>query len=260
MCQDNYTVHFHSPSLLCIHKSVEPVGYRMGWLFYLLSELVPVTFVFISVLVLNISFTSGAINGFILFSQLLGSLDLDASGIITLPTSIKDSISSWKQVHRVLYGFLNFNLDDLSFCLWKGASALDMLAFKYVTILYTVVLIVAVIWFINKCGGKCCGKCCRITTIRMPVVHGISTFLVICYAQCVKVSLGLLTPVYLYAEINSNYKPSTQVWLNGEIVYFSKNNLPYAIPALLSLLAIGVLPPALLLMYPAVNKIIAFFS
>ena len=261
MCQDNYTVHFHSPSLLC--KSVEPVGCRMGWLFYLLSELVPVTFVFISVLVLNISFTSGAINGFILFSQLLGSLDLDASGIIILPKSIKDSISSWKQVHKVLYGFLNlnfFNLDNLSFCLWKGASALDMLAFKYVTILFTLVLIVAVIWFINKCGGKCCGKCCRITTIRMSVVHGISTFLVICYAQCVKVSLGLLTPVYLYAEINSNYKPSTRVWLNGEIVYFSKEHLRYAIPALLSLLTIGVLPPALLLMYPAVNKIIAFFS
>jgi hypothetical protein len=75
-CQDGYTVHFHSPGFLC--KPAQPLGCKLGWLFYILSELVPVTVVFITVLVLNISFTSGAINGFILFSQLLASFDLSA--------------------------------------------------------------------------------------------------------------------------------------------------------------------------------------
>ena len=63
MCRDNYTVHFHSPGFLC--KLAEPVGCKLGWLFYLLSDnIVPVTAVFITVLALNISFTSGTVNGF----------------------------------------------------------------------------------------------------------------------------------------------------------------------------------------------------
>ena len=260
-CLDKYTVHFHSPNFLC--KRVKPVGCRLGWIFYLLSELVPVTFVFISVLAFNISFTSGAINGFILFSQLLGSLDIDASGIITLPDSIKRSISTWTQVQQVLYGFFNlnfFNLDKLSFCLWKGASALDMLTVKYFTVLYSLVLIVAVIWFINRWGGRCCGKCCRITTIRTSVVHGISTFLVLCYAQCVDVSLNLLNPVHFHTEASVTVKPDARVWLNGEIVYFSKEHLVYALPAIFFLLTVGSLPPILLLAYPLANRLLNLFG
>ena len=189
-CQDNYTVHFHSPGFLC--KPAEPAGCKFGWLFYILSELVPVTAVFITVLVLNISFTSGAINGFILFGQILDSFIIDASGIITFPKSVRSGIRDWIRQYQVIYGFINFdffNSESLSFCLWKRASALDMLAMKYVTILYTLVLIVAVIWLMNKYGGSFCGRFCRITVIRTSVVHGISTFLVICYAKCVKVSL-----------------------------------------------------------------------
>ena len=58
-CASGYTTHYHSPNYEC-----KPVDYRckVGWLFYILSELVPVTVVFVSVLTLNISFTSGAVN------------------------------------------------------------------------------------------------------------------------------------------------------------------------------------------------------
>ena len=84
-------MHFHSPGFL--YKLAEPVGSKLGWFFYLLSELVPVTAVFITVLVLNISFTSGTVNDFILFSQLLGTLDIDASGIISLPESSRYTIN-----------------------------------------------------------------------------------------------------------------------------------------------------------------------
>ena len=260
-CQDNYTVHFHSPGFQC--KPAEPAGCKLGWLFYILSELVPVTMVFITVLVLNISFTSGTINGFILFSQLLDSQDLFASGVITFPDSVKHKIENWTKGYQVIYGFFNldfFNSEPLSFCLWKAASALDMIAIKYVTIIYTLTLIVAVIWIFNRCGGRCCGKYCRITTVRMSVIHGISTFLVISYAQCIKVSLDILIPVHFHVEENSKFRPHTRVWLNGELKYFSKEHLPYALLALFCLCTIGLFPPALLLTYPFLNKVMAFLS
>ena len=258
-CRPNYTVHYHSPDFLC--KPVDKSLCKLGWLFYILSELVPVTVVFITVLVLNISFTSGAVNGFILFCQLIDSLDIDATGIITLtfPQAIGRTITYPTQVYQVIYGFFNldfFNLEPLSFCLWNGATALDMLAIKYVTILYTLLLIVVLICIINNCGGNCIGKCCRITTVKSSVIHGISTFLIICYGQCIRVSLSLLISIELYVEKDSKLRPGTRVWYDGNMLYFSKGHLPYALPALFCLLTVGLLPPALLLTYPLLNKIL----
>ena len=257
ICQENYTVHFNSPSYQC--KPVEPFGCKLGWLFYVLSELVPVTVIFISVLTFNIRLNSGAINGFIVFSQLLSTLDIDASGIITFPSLAQQEINMWLQGYQVIYGFFTlniFNAEFLSFCLWKNASALDMLVIKYFTILYILLLIVTLVWMVNKCGGRCLGKCCRITTVKASVVHGISTFLTICYAQCVKISFYLLTGVNFYVKADSDFKPPRHVWLNGEIVYLSKEHLPYALPAIFCILTICVLPPALLLCYPLGNKVL----
>ena len=257
-CAYGYTVHFHSLTFLC--KRAEPVGCKLGWLFYILSELIPITLVFITVLVLNISITSGTVNGFILFGQLLDTFDIDASGIISYSESAKYTIKGWIQRYRFIYGFFNLNFFEseyLSFCLWNGASALDILAVKYVTILYALLLIVAVIWIMNKCGGRCCGKFCRITTIRTSVVHGISTFLVICYAKCVQVSLNLLIPIWLEKR---GFDPPARVWLNGELLYFSKRHLPYALPAIFCLLIIGLFPPALLLAYPLGCRVMTVFG
>ena len=63
--------------------------------FYILSELIPLTVVFICVLILNIRFTSGATNGFILFSQLLGTFDIDVSGIAAFSDSVKHQVNDW---------------------------------------------------------------------------------------------------------------------------------------------------------------------
>ena len=261
-CQLEHTIYFHSPGFLC--KPNKPAKCKLGILFYFLSELLPVTLFFIVVLGLNISFTAGSINGFILFCQLLNTLDIRASGIILVfPSSAKYTIDYWTQGYQIIYGFFNlefFNSESLSFCLWKGDSALDMLAIKYLTILYALLLIMLVIWVMNRCGGRCFGKCCRMTTVRTSVVHGISTFLVICYTQCVKVSLYMLMPVHFYAQAGSTFRPPARVWLNGEILYFGRKHLPYAIFAMVCLLVIGILPLVPLLTYPALNRIITILG
>ena len=253
---DSFSVHFNSPDNSC--KPLHPFDCQLGWLFYILSELVPVTLLFMTVLVFNISFTSGTLNGFILFIQLLSSLDSDASGII-ITNNLR--IKHFSQIFQFFHGLLNlnfFNLDPLSFCLWKKATTLDMLSMKYVTILYVLILIMLVIWIMNKCGGKCFGKYCRIVTVKTSIVHGISTFFVICYAQCVRVSFNLIIPLHIHVE---EYKEQPlRVWFNGELVYFGQDHLRYAIPALSILLTVGLLPPILLLSYPLINKILAILG
>ena len=255
-CTPHYTTYFHSPDFRC--KATSYALCHAGWLFYILSELVPTTALFIIVIVFNISFTSGAVNGFILFSQVLLSLNIDASGVITFPNQ-----SAPIEGYQLLYGFLNldfFTIDTLSFCLWPEATALDMLAFKYVSIVYALSLVILVVWFVNKCGGRCLGRWFRITTLKSSIIHGISAFFIICYSQAITVSYRLLSSAQLWQNINSNSSIPKVVWHNGNIAFLSKEHLPYALPALLCLLTIGVLPPIILLVYPLCNKVLAFFG
>lgn len=259
-CKESHAVYFHSNNNDCrfCHLS------HLGWLFYIILEIIPVTLVFVTVVVLNISFTSGAVNGFILFSQLLVSINIDASGIIRLPNSANHAINGY----MIIYGFFNldfFHGNTTSFCLWRNASTLDIIAFKYITIAYALLLVVSVVLFMNKCGGRCLGKCCRITTIKSSVIHGISAFFIICYSQAVKTSLSLLNGHSLelnrnHGESNINFTLSKRVWLNGDLKYFGKVHLYYAIPALFCLLTIGILPPLLLLTYPLLNKVFDIFN
>ena len=265
-CRANHTVHFHSPGYLCKRPRIKNEC-KLGWLLYLLSEILPVTIFFITVLVLNISFTSGIINGFILFVQLLRSIDLSAGGIIVIPDTIdRSTVSKLIKAtngYRVVYGVFNldfFDSESLSFCLWENATALDMIAFKYVTILYSMMLMVTVVLIMNKCNGRCFTKCCRITAIKASVIHGISTFLMVGYAQCIKVSLSLLLRAHVYTANENELNRYPRVWFNGEIRYFSTEHLPYALPALFCLITVGLLPPVLLLMYPLVNRAITYFG
>ena len=62
-CHDGYNVYYHSPQLYCYKE--EPVSCKLGWLFYILSELIPVTSVFGLVLLFKVNLTSGGPNGFI---------------------------------------------------------------------------------------------------------------------------------------------------------------------------------------------------
>ena len=255
-CRPGYTVHFHSPKHLC--KPTNTNLCKLGWIFYILTELVPVTVVFITVIFFNISFTSGAVNGFILFSQILLSLNIDASGIIML--SNQRFIT---EGYQFLYGFLNldfFTIDTLSFCLWPNTTALDMLAFKYITIVYALSLVILVIWFMNKCGGRCLSNWWRITTVRSSIIHGISAFLIICYSQSVLVSHSLVNGANLWSKESSNTTMAKRVWFDGNMIYLSKSHLPYALPAIFCLLTIGILPPLLLIAYPMLNKVLAFFG
>ena len=253
-CAPNYTTYFHSPTYQC--KPVDPTLCKLGWFFYITSELIPVTVVFIAVIFFNINFTSGTVNGFILFSQLLYSFNFDSSGLITFPPAITKFFDG----SRLVYGFLSldfFQAEALSFCLFPSASALDVVAFKYVTIVYAFVMVIVVILFMNKCGGRCLGKCCRITTVKSSVIHGISAFLILCYSQCIRISFNLLDNFGLYVKSGSTLTVSRRAWLNGDVTYFSGKHLLYALPAFFCLLTIGIIPPALLVAYPLFNKVLA---
>ena len=251
-CKPGFTVYYNSPKYRCKETGL----CKMGWLFYILSELIPVTILFTVVLAFNISFTAGSINGFILFSQILDTFLIYGSGVIKTP----DTVESISWGYSVFYGFFSLNffgIEPLSFCLLRNAGVLDVLAFKYITIVYSFILIIGVIVFMRHCAPRMLGRHFKLSVVKNSVIHGLSTFVVVCYAQCINVSLNILLPQPLRGRGGHPLHPR-RVWFNGEIEVFGNEHLPYAIPALFFLIIIGIILPFLLIGYPLVNKILAF--
>ena len=243
-CEANYSVYFHSPNFLCRENSL----CSFGWIFYLLSEICILMILFTVILSFNISFTSGRLNGFLFYAQII-----DVLGICAVNPKSKHTLWTTKTTRAsvFIYHFLNldfFHLDSLSFCLWEGATTLDIVAVKYLTIVVAFALVVSVFLFMNVCT---CGKLkyySKRLQLRQSVIHGISTFLVICFAQTVKVTFYILAPGFVMKR--GEQVVSSQVLYNGDVELFSAEHVKYVLPGLVLFVSVVVVPTFFLVCYP----------
>ena len=212
---------------------------------------------FTIIVIFNISFVSGELNGFIFFAQVFDLLSITGNGFIWFPKPAFFALV----IIRSIYKFLNFDFfsaNELSFCLWNGASTLDTIVFKFATVLYALLLIVLTICLMNKCNVYKRLSCLRVNTVKSSVIHGISTFLVMVYTQCAKVSFKLLdfTVIYSKGHIHNHVVATYQ----GNLKYFEPNHLPYAIPAIVSIIVVIVTPIVILTLYPSIFKVTSFLK
>ena len=108
-----------------------------------LSEICRLIILFRIVLRFNISFTSGRLRGFLFYAQVI-----DVLGICAVNPKSKHTLWTTKTTKAsvFIYHFFNLDfshLDSLSFCLWEGATTLDIIAVKYITIVLAFVLVVS---------------------------------------------------------------------------------------------------------------------
>ena len=249
-CIANYSVYYHSTQ----YKCGKEVYCKYGIIFYLLSEIVPLTIVFIVIIMLNISFTNGAINGFILYAQIFDSLIINFYAIGDLPSYIDPLTKAYKAIYTTS-NMNYFSIDQLSFCLWQGATTLDIIAWKYFTIVYGFCLILVTVFLLNTTTCKKLCICWRPHNLKNAVIHGLTAFLVMCYSQCARVSFILLTTTTLTGYKLGTIK--TVVLFSGENEAFDGIHSKYAIPALLFITVIVLLPPLILFLYPLSFKLLA---
>ena len=85
------------------------------------------------------------------FAQLFDTLLVTAHGQIVLESKTYYTLLSLRFIYR-MFNLDFFTTSKLSFCLWKDASSLDILVMKYVTIAYSLLLILLVMFILNKCS------------------------------------------------------------------------------------------------------------
>lgn len=254
-CRGNRSAYYHSHTYRCGHRLCS-----FGWLFYSISALFPVTLVFLAIITFDIQLTSGSVNGLILYYQLSHSMSITANGFI----DFSEVIDSLYRGHIFLANMFNLNFfvaEKLSFCLWKGATTLDVIAFKYATVFYSLSLVILTVFIMRLCGHRCsCTKLRRVRNQRRrqitnSVIHGISGFFVLCYSQCTTVSLMLLRPV-TYSDPNNATSDHKYVLYDGSMKYFGTFHLRYALPAFFFILTLVMVPPVLLLTYPLCYRVL----
>ena len=243
-CTTGYSTYYHSRSFACRDNG----HCRLGVLYYILSEIIPMIMFFLVIVIFELSFTSGKMVGFIFFTQYLNQLTIHVS----------EKFTYLRSPYRIFYGLFNFeffNIEQLSFCLWQGAQILDVIAVKYVTVLTALGLMLLFIVLVNK---NCCTALCRLrkrVSTKTSVVHGLSAFLVICYAQCTRTSFYILKVTHLTGYNNSRGHYHTYY---GGLRYFHKQHLLYAVPALISMVFVTAIPPLILLLYPLSLHLVSF--
>ena len=250
-CDDGLSVHFHSRDYHCGSEAL----CSYGILFYIISELLPVVAVFALIIISNFNFTSGYVNGLILFSQVLDIVAIDFKDYQDEPFhSLSFHFKMQRYLEYIYQGIYDiFNLDffrhkDLSFCIFKSAGVMPILAMKYVTTIFAFLLVLSLVALLNS---NLCARIRSWRSMNISYIHGISAFLVLCYAQCTRVTCFILTWANLSG--NSNAQPQkVAVTYYGGLHYFGKDHIPFALPALLCLCTVMILPPMLLIIYPLI--------
>ena len=243
-CITDSTTYLHSPSYQC----GESTHCQYGPLFYILSEIIPVTCIFLVILFFNINLTSGALYSFIFYSQIVND---------TIYQSTNGILSYLFNAFKIVYGLFDLDIleiGQLSFCLFKNANIMDLMLIKYLTTLYSLFLIIVTIFVLKFNSYPCirlCYKCGRRNT-RGSVVNGLTAFLILCYFHCLIITLHILVPSYVMGEGGTTLK--TVPLYNGELSYMSGKHLRYAIPAIICLIVIVLPPPIILLTEPPLVK------
>ena len=245
-CSTNYTTYFHSPTFKCGDTN----KCSSGIAFYLLSEILPVTLIFLFIMLFDVNLTSGALYSFIFYAQILNNQFNNIYPVIVREN--KGILLYTFEILKMVYGVFDFDVfenDSISFCIMPKATVLDMLILKYLSTFYAFFLIIAtiVVLKLNSFYAciKFCHKCGR-RNIRGSVINGLTAFLVLTYYRCLIITLKILFPSYIsiahYRKLVSFY--------NGNLGFMKDAHLKYAIPALICFVCIILPPPLLLISEP----------
>ena len=263
-CMKGLCIDVFSTTYNC-HNSSSPAT---GWTVFLAVGGLPPLVLFIVILLLHISLTGGATNGFIFFSQVVTLsqevMVIEASlgnsnirGLNAFISSIVDFYSIWSlDNYHIYHSFTRSH----PLCLGENLRVIDVLALHYLSAVYPFALIVVAYFVIELHARNCrvfvclwkplCLLCARFRQTwkaQTSVVDAFATFIILSYVKLVRISLLLVTftdvilPNGRVAKRVSNYDPTVD--------FLSAQHMPYVVLGSFFLLTFGLLPPLLLLFY-----------
>lgn len=234
---------------------------------YLAIELIPTTFFFLVILYFHIGVTTGPANGFIFFSQMMTlpieviflhyGLDLFYSS----PTSEKYLA---KTMAHVIDPYSIWNLDfyrifNTRICLSEGLKVINILALRYISAVYPLVLLLIAYIFIEMQAMNIrpivwlwkivcfpCTRWRRVWKARTSIVDAFATCILLSYNKFMYVSFLLLSHSDVYIQSGRGKKVLN---FDPSITFLSREHIPYFALSIVVILIFGIFPPILLTFY-----------
>ena len=251
---------YHFPCTDCNEHS----SYR-GALWYILLEFVPITALYVVVVLFRIRATAAPLVGLVFFSQTVLNV---VQGREALYTSLVYSTNRFSlvilQIGLMLCGIWNldfFRYVIPPFCITPTFRNLYAAALEYVSVIYPISLViltyflielharnVRVIVWVYRPFHKCCVRVRRVWDIERSVINAFSTFLLLSYTKSITASFKLIMQTSIRDVSNGN-AIWTGLGIDPDIMYFGVIHAPFAIIAIL-VIAVSVFLLVLLALYP----------
>ena len=260
-CEDGFSPPVYSYNLSCVGC---PSSRPVNWIKYLVTAYVPLTVFFIAIVVLRISITAAALNSFVLVCQVIA---IPANVRIALISVKKMNVHSSSEIFHMLVTFYGiWNLDFFRtlytpFCLMPGMSTMQVLALDYAIALYPLVLILATYACIElhahdfkifvclwRPFHKCFVRLRRSWDVRSSIVDAFTTFILLSYVKFTSVTFDLVLVTRLRTVEGTVLRQVA--YYDANIGFFSKEHLPFLLPAVCVFLLFVVIPPIILILHP----------
>ena len=265
-CEETYGLSIANLYTKCVKCSFRE---GVGWVLFLLLELVPVTILFVVVISFRISIARPPMNVFVLHSQLsLAVIYVNAHRFQTpfLSGPASQIFIQLRKVILPLLGIWNLGLFNLieeptRFCV---DSRLNHLQFYFLTCITSihVLLLIVVTFMLIKLHARNCRlivwlwrpflkrfvRFTRVWNSRLTVVDTFASFLLLSYCRLVTFSYFVYAfqPVYTMDTTVSSRKV---LLYDPDIDYFGRDHIPYIVINLVVLLVMVLIPAIILALY-----------
>ncbi|XP_064399666.1 uncharacterized protein LOC135346097 [Halichondria panicea] len=278
-CDDHLESSMVSYSLDCIPCDHHETYYQLGRFALVVMRIVPVTVLYIVIILFDIRFMESPWSVFILYSQIIvNMLTFDRHLYSGLLYATDDNTFTAFVVKLVLafYGVLNLNfIPNIipPFCLNNLKWGRNELVIEYVAAIYPLMIIAAmylcvhlhsrdfklIVWpwkAIKYCLNfkLCCGMkriVQRVTS--QTIANSFSSFLILAFSKILFVSPYLIISVHTY-DLNGTTINTTWFYNERPYSFFSHTNIPYFVFTITMLALFVLLPTLLTILYPIASR------
>ena len=259
-CIDGFAPPVYSYSPDCANCT----EYSNNWVKYMAISFLPLTALFLLVVIFHITITSALLNVLVVVCQILSSPFVSyqiAVGLYNIPKP--DKIGA--QILFSLYGISNLDFFRFLFplfCLHPNTTTLQTLALDYTIAVYPLFLIAVtyllvemhdhncriLVWLWKPLHASFVGFR-REWNIKGSLINAFATFLLLSYVKFLSTSFSLLIPVQVFT-IHGKALNKLYLYFDGTVEYFGQEHLPFALLALVVLVVFNLFPLILLVLYP----------
>ncbi len=271
-CKKGYGIAVYSYDFYC----VECTHYRHNWLLYVAIAYLPLTLLYIIILIGRITVTNSVLSGYVFMGQLISTpLVAQLMGMRRLQFG-NNKYSLGTKLLFLLYGIWNLDFARslyTPFCLHPDLSEFQAVALDFCLAVYPLLLVILTYFLVQIHDRysivskllKPVHFLLRLFNKEMDInaslIDVFVTFIVLSNVKFVHVAFSLISTSITFVNVVNDAIPKKYLYLNESMEFMGKEHKPYFIIGIFVIAIFSFLPMILSCLYPCLcfKKILSYF-